>query len=88
MLPAHQLQGELAIPVPRYRHPRATITAGKGWDICRFTHTSQACRARPRTTRIARICNSAPVLNEEPTPESSLRGHRSHNRGGSDVASG
>jgi len=30
MLPAHQLQGELAISVPRYRHPRATITAGKG----------------------------------------------------------
>jgi hypothetical protein len=24
MLPAHQLQGELAIPVPRYRHPHAT----------------------------------------------------------------
>ena len=23
MLPAHQLQGELAIPVPRYRHPHA-----------------------------------------------------------------
>ena len=31
MLPAHQLQGELAISVPRHRHPRATITAGKGW---------------------------------------------------------
>ena len=41
MLPAHQLQGELAISVPRHRHPRATITAGKGWGICRFTHTSQ-----------------------------------------------
>ena len=53
MLPAHQLQGELAISVPRHRHPRATITAGKGWGICRFTHTSQACRARPRTTRHA-----------------------------------
>ena len=48
MLPAHKLQGELAIPVPRYRHPRATITAGKGWGICRFTHTSQTCRARTR----------------------------------------
>ncbi len=24
MLPAHQLQGELAIPVPRSRHPHAT----------------------------------------------------------------
>ena len=24
MLPAHQLEGELAIPVPRYRHPHAT----------------------------------------------------------------
>ena len=31
MLPAHQLQGELAISVPRYRHLRTTITAGKGW---------------------------------------------------------
>ena len=31
MLPAHQLQGELAISVQRHRHPRATITAGKGW---------------------------------------------------------
>jgi hypothetical protein len=26
MLPAHQLQGELAISVPRHRHLRATIT--------------------------------------------------------------
>ena len=76
MLPAHQLQGELAISVPRHRHPRATITAGKGWGICRFTHTSQACRARPRTTRHA-----------PPNPESSLRGHQSQNRVGSDVAS-
>jgi len=87
MLPAHQLQGELAIPVPRNRQPRATTTAGKGWGICRFTHTSQACSARPRTTRHARICNGAPVLNEAPIPESSLRGHRSRNRVGSDVAS-
>ena len=86
MLPAHQLQGELAISVPRYRHLRATITAGEGWGICRFT-PSQACRARPRATRHARMCNGAPVLNEAPTPESSLRGHRSHNRVGSDVAS-
>jgi len=39
MLPAHQLQGELAISVPRHRHPRATITAGKGWGICRFTRS-------------------------------------------------
>jgi hypothetical protein len=31
MLPVHQLQGELAISVPRHKHPRATITAGKGW---------------------------------------------------------
>ena len=31
MLPAHQLQGELAISVPRLRHARWTITAGKGW---------------------------------------------------------
>jgi hypothetical protein len=38
-LPAHQLQGELAISVPRHRHPRATITAGKGWGICRFTRS-------------------------------------------------
>ncbi len=76
MLPAHQLQGELAISVPRHRHPRETITAGKGWGICRFTHTSQACRARPRTTRHAAL-----------TPESSLRGHCSQNRVGSDVAS-
>ena len=75
MLPVHQLQGELAISVPRHRHPRATITAGKGWGICRFTHTSQACRARPRTTRHA-----------APTPESSLRGHRSQNRLGSATA--
>jgi hypothetical protein len=35
MLPAHQLQGKLAISVPWYRHPCATITAGKGWGICR-----------------------------------------------------
>ena len=41
MLPVHQLQGELAISVPRHRHLHATITAGKGWGICRFTHTSQ-----------------------------------------------
>jgi hypothetical protein len=87
MLPAHQLYCELVIPVPRYRHQRPTITVGKGWGICRFTHTSQACRARPRTMRHARICNSAPVLNEEQTPESSLCSHRSHNRVGSDVAS-
>ena len=33
MLPAHQLQGELAISVPRYRQPRATITAGKGYSL-------------------------------------------------------
>jgi hypothetical protein len=79
MLPAHQLQGELAIPVLRYRHPRTTITAGQGWGICRFTHTSQACRARPRTTWHARICNGAPVLNEARTPENSLRDDRSHN---------
>jgi len=45
------LQGELAIPVPRYRHPRATIAAGKGWGICRFTHTSQACRVSPLVPR-------------------------------------
>ena len=76
MLPEYQLKGELVISVPRHRHPRATITAGKGWGICRFTHTSQACRARPRTTRHA-----------APTPESSLRGHCSQNRVGSDVAS-
>ena len=49
MLPVHQLQGELAISVPRHRHLHATLTAGKGWGICRFTHTSQACRARPRS---------------------------------------
>ena len=67
-------------------HTRATITAGKGWGICQFTQ-SQACRARPRTMRHARICNGAPVLIEAPTPESSLRGHRSHNCVGSDVAS-
>ena len=30
MLPAHQLQGELAISVPRHRHPRATIHRGPG----------------------------------------------------------
>jgi len=29
-----------AISVPRHRHPRETITAGKGWGICRFAHTS------------------------------------------------
>jgi hypothetical protein len=76
MLPEYQLKGELVISVPRHRHPRATITAGKGWGIWRFTHTSQTCRTRPRTTRHA-----------APTPESSLRGHRSQNRVGSDVAS-
>ena len=39
MLPAHQLQGELAISVPRYRQPRATITAGKGYSlIISFAH--------------------------------------------------
>jgi hypothetical protein len=31
MLPEYQLQGELVISVPRHRHPRATITVGKGW---------------------------------------------------------
>ena len=62
-MPAHQLQGELAIPVPRYRHRSATITAGKGWGICWFT-PSQACSDRPHTTRHARICNGAPVLDE------------------------
>jgi hypothetical protein len=31
MWPAHQLQGELAIPVPEYRHPRATITAANAY---------------------------------------------------------
>ena len=61
MLPEYQLKGELVISVPRHRHPRATITAGKGWGIWRFTHTSQACRARPRTTRHARTCNGASV---------------------------
>ncbi len=76
MLPEYQLQGELVISVPRHRHPRATITTGKGWGICRFTHTPQACRARPRTTRHA-----------AQTPESSLSGHRSQNRVGSDVGS-
>jgi hypothetical protein len=76
MLPEYQLKGELVISVPRHRHPRATITAGKGWGIWRFTHTSQTCRTRPRTTRHA-----------APTPESSLRGHRSQNRVGSDVGS-
>ena len=30
-MPVHQLQGELAISVPRHSHLRATITAGKGW---------------------------------------------------------
>jgi len=47
MLPAHQLQGELAILVPRYRHPRATITAGKGW-------ASANAVARPHLQRCAR----------------------------------
>ena len=60
MLPAHQLYCELVIPVPRYRHQRPTITVGKGWGICRFTHTSQACRARPRTTRHAAPTPKAP----------------------------
>ena len=75
MLPEYQLQGELVISVPRHRHPRAAITVGKGWGIWRFTHTSQTCRTRPRTTRHA-----------APTPESSLRGHRSQNRVGSATA--
>ena len=74
-MPAHQLQGELAISVPSHRHPRGQSPRA-GWGICRFTHTSQACRTRPRTTRHA-----------APTPESSLRGHCSQNRVGSDVAS-
>jgi hypothetical protein len=30
-LPEYQLQGELVISVPRHRHLRAKITAGKGW---------------------------------------------------------
>ena len=71
MLPEYQLQGELVISVPRHRHPRAAITVGKGWGICRFT-PSQACCARPGTRHV-RICNGAPVLNEAPTPESSLQ---------------
>ena len=64
MLPAHQLQGELAISVPRYRHPRATITAGKGWGMCLFT-PSQACRpsahnaARPHLQRCIRAERNA-----------------------------
>ena len=53
MLPAHQLQGELAISVPRYRHPRATITAGKGWGICR------PCMSVPtRTVPTVQPCES------------------------------
>ena len=37
MLPAHQLQGELAISVPRHRHPRATSTAGQSFRTFEFT---------------------------------------------------
>jgi hypothetical protein len=39
MLPAHQLQGELAISVPRHRHPRATIHRGQrdGFRTFEFT---------------------------------------------------
>ena len=39
MLPAHQLQGELAISVPRHRNPRATIHRGQrdGFRTFEFT---------------------------------------------------
>ena len=40
MLPAHQLQGELAISVPRHRHPRATITAGRMGHLEVYTHVT------------------------------------------------
>ena len=71
MLPVHQLQGELAISVPRHRHPRATITAGRIGHLEVYTHVTGV----PRPS----------AHNAAPTPE--LRGHRSQNRVGSDVAS-
>ena len=67
--PAHQLQGELAISVPRHRHPRATITAGKGWGICRFTHTSQARgdQPPPQTASCSKVPSLArPIYNQQP----------------------
>ena len=73
MLPVHQLQGELAISVPRHRHPRATITACRMGHLDVYTHVTGV----PRPS----------AHNAAPTPESSLRGHRSQNRVGSDVAS-
>jgi hypothetical protein len=64
--PHRDLSTEVQTPV-RNNH------CGKGWGICLFT-PSQACCTRLRTMRHASICNGAPVLNEAPTSESSLRG--------------
>ena len=64
MLPVHQLQGELAIPVPEYGHPHATNNGSCSRDVPGPTNSlplrprSGALTAAPRisTAQTAGIC--------------------------------
>ena len=89
MLPAHQLQGELAISVQRHRHLRATITAGRMGHLEVYTHVTDV--PHPSAHNAARSPDTRKLLARP--PQSKPRGlgrrfgHRSQNRVGSDVAS-
>ena len=64
MLPAHQLQGELAISVPRHRHPRATITAGRMGHLEVYTHVTGL--PRPSAHNAARSPDPPKLLARPP----------------------
>jgi hypothetical protein len=64
MLPAHQLQGELAISVPRHRHPRATITAGRMGHLEVYTHVTGV--PRPSAHNAARSPDPPKLLARPP----------------------
>jgi hypothetical protein len=51
MLPAHQLQGELAIPVPRYRHRAADEVRGRVHELLQSPARSRAWLAVLTTCR-------------------------------------
>ncbi len=60
-MPAHQLQGELAISVPRHRH-REIITAGKGCGICPvYTVVSNDLFCTFKYFVLLKACKSAEV---------------------------
>ena len=64
MLPAHQLQGELAISVPRHRHPRVTITAGRMGHLQVYTHVTGV--PRPSAHNAARSPDPRKLLARPP----------------------